>query len=140
MQKIGCWDMRGVPLYVRALAVVILLSAPGLTMACCGVPPSLEADAEAFQAQIEKADPERVRRLQFVEGLCGDDAFACGKLTNAQASKLVNHHFAQQKALAEAEAEAEQQSMRWMLDIALAVVAGLGLLLGVVNAWRARGA
>lgn len=101
----------------------------------CGcVPPSLEEDARNFEEQIREYDIKKSRRLQFVGELCAANGFDCGKLSESQASRLLDHHV---QTIDVARAR-DQEWWRWCIDIALALIAFAGLFLGVVNYWAQR--
>lgn len=103
------------------------LGEPGGGGACCGVPDTLENDARRLQSQISEYELEKLQRLQFVEEICAQ--LNCGKLTEAQASRLFDHHLASTSSAR----EAQQTRLRWALDVFLAVLATAGAIMGYVG-------
>lgn len=94
---------------------------------CCSVPKALEDDAKSLRQDFAKLSFRELQDQQLLGTLCANNA--CGRLTEEQASKLLDRAI----AYAQAETAARDRREAKLLTYAGVVFTGLGLLL----AWLA---
>ncbi|MEO0342001.1 MAG: hypothetical protein AAF198_01045 [Pseudomonadota bacterium] len=93
---------------------------------CCTVPEALESDSKALREDFEKLNFQELLDQQLLETLCMNNA--CGGLSEAQASRLLDRAIANHHARI---AEVDRLEAKWTTRLSLGIaVAGL-----VVSLW-----
>ena len=94
----------------------------------CSFPEEKAASALRLEEQIQDADHQFLRRLLLIGEICSANGLDCGELTEEEAGRLAEFHFASSRAWWDGVQKA-----------ALGFVAFAGLALGIANRYAPRG-